>query len=178
MNIAFIGARGSGKSTIAQAIASKLGWPLVVLDDLICQEHHNQSIAEIVQKHGWHYFRNLEFHVLQKIASRDTSIIDCGGGVVTDLDQTGQQIYSKRKVAALKQNSLIVWLIVSPTVACERIGDGSTRPPLGIGKTAQEEMKEMIALRTPWYKKASDYSFDTTKLSKEEIVFEVEKIAP
>jgi len=176
MKIAFIGGRGSGKTTIAQAVAEKLGRKLWVMDDLICYEADGLSIPEIVKKHSWLYFRDLEYKVIQKLSGFEDIVIDCGGGVVTDLDQKGKQIYSKRKVAALKKNSIVIWLVVPPDVACKRIGDDPNRPSLSGNKTALEEMAEIINLRTPWYKKAADYSFDTNKMSVGEIVFEIGKI--
>ncbi len=139
MNIVLIGGRGSGKSTVSKALAEKLGMRLFVMDDLICYEENGKSIPEIVQEHSWNYFRDLEYNIALKLSYFKDIIIDCGGGVVTDLDKGVKQIFSTRKVKALSRNSIIIWLKISPLIACERIGEDPNRPSLTGNKSAQEE---------------------------------------
>jgi shikimate kinase len=64
------------------------------------------SIPEIVQGKGWVYFRELEFQVCREVAGQavcdgEWLLIDAGGGVVVDLDEEGNEMYSTRKVGGL-----------------------------------------------------------------------------
>ena len=76
---------------------------LYSLDDMIVEEA-GMSIPDIVDTRGWAWFRDLEYDVCVKaarLAREDASgwtLIDAGGGVVVDLDENGNETYSRRKV--------------------------------------------------------------------------------
>ena len=81
MNIVLIGYRGTGKSAVARVLAEGTGREVVSTDARIV-EVAGRSIPEIVDKHGWEYFRDIESRVVDEVATRDGIIIDAGGGVV------------------------------------------------------------------------------------------------
>ncbi|GAH72394.1 unnamed protein product, partial [marine sediment metagenome] len=62
MNIVLIGMRGSGKTAVGRILAQKLGRELIEMDELIVGKA-GLSIPEIVEKHGWERFRDLEEEV-------------------------------------------------------------------------------------------------------------------
>ena len=74
------GFSGSGKSTVAQALASRLGWTAYDTDRLI-EEREGRTIAAIFDSDGERYFRTLETKALQDVCTRDQIIVACGGGV-------------------------------------------------------------------------------------------------
>ena len=81
MNLILIGYRGTGKSTIAQLLAERLGWGLISLDAEIAKKAQ-RSIPEIVEQFGWDHFRQLESEICQTAAQQDHMVIDTGGGVI------------------------------------------------------------------------------------------------
>ena len=81
MNIVLIGYRGTGKSTVGQLLAARLGRELVSTDAEIIKRA-KRTIPEIVNQEGWEYFRNLESDICGELASRDKLVIDTGGGAI------------------------------------------------------------------------------------------------
>jgi len=177
LNIALIGGRGSGKSSVARLLARKLRRPLYVMDDLIVYELSGQSIPEVVQQKGWKFFRDVEYLVATKLGSFSGIIIDCGGGVICDQDEHNVQSYSERKVAALKKNSTIFFLDCPIEEQLKRMGEDPNRPSLTGKKSAREEMEEIMKLRRPWYEKAADYVINSENLSLEESINKIIAIA-
>jgi Shikimate kinase len=80
MNIVLIGYRGTGKSSVANVLAVRLGWQRVSTDAEIITRA-KQSIPEIVKSLGWEHFRNLESEVCREVGAKDHLIIDTGGGL-------------------------------------------------------------------------------------------------
>ena len=80
-NIVLIGYRGTGKSTIARRVGAILNWTTVAMDAIIVQRA-GTPINELVEKHGWPHFRDLEQALCEELAQGEHQVIDCGGGVV------------------------------------------------------------------------------------------------
>ena len=66
-NLALIGGRGCGKTSLAKRIArDNRNFTLLSLDVLIRTERGGLGIPEIVEQEGWGGFREIEFAVLQR----------------------------------------------------------------------------------------------------------------
>ena len=159
-NLVVIGGRGSGKSSVCRRIAaSDKRFKLLALDDLISYEA-SASIPDIVSERGWRGFRELEYEVCVKSTkafAEAWTLIDAGGGVVTDLDEDGEETYSERKVAALKANGgIIVFLDRDIEYLVGRVEGDSNRPDLSASKSFREVMER----RLPWYRRAADFVVD------------------
>ena len=158
-NLILIGGRGCGKSSVCRRIqAFDKRFKTFVLDDLIVYEA-GMSIPAIVEAHGWRYFRDLEYKVCQKAASAfdGWTLIDAGGGVVVDLDENGNEMYSERKVEALKANGgKVVFLDRDIEYLCRRIAGDSNRPDL----SATASFTEIMERRHPCYSRAADIIID------------------
>lgn len=127
---------------------------LFSLDALIRYEADAATIPEIVEDRGWPGFRDLEFQVVEKVARFENSaLIDCGGGVVVDLDEDGNEIFSERKVEALRRNSLVVYLRRNPAYLAGRIAGDPNRPSL----SDEESFLDIMARRGPWYERAAHH---------------------
>jgi len=158
MNIVLIGMRGSGKTAVGRILAQKLGRELVEMDELIVGKA-GLSIPEIVEKHGWERFRDLEEEVAAEVARRDDIINATGGGVVV----------REQNIMKLKQNGLVVWLTANVDTLLERIGEDESRPLLK-GKTQREDMEITLAERQPLYRKAADITIDTEDKTPKAVV--------
>lgn len=158
MNIVIIGMRGAGKSNVSRRLAVLTKRQVYSTDALIEYENDAKTIAEIVAENGgdWRVFRDMEFHVTQKITKMDNVIIDCGGGIIVDLDENGDEVFSERKVSALKKNGKIVWLKGDIARLVEKVKNKPERPNLSALKSAEEIMHR----RLPFYEQAADIVID------------------
>jgi shikimate kinase len=139
---------------------------LFSLDDLIRYEAAGRSIPEIVEDEGWAGFREREYAVLQKISAFERgALIDGGGGIVVELDDSGEEIYSERKIELLREHGLVVYLRRDSRYLFERISGDPNRPLLSGKKSFREIMKQ----RHPWYRAAADFEVDCADLTKDEI---------
>lgn len=154
-NLALVGGRGCGKSSIAKRLArANRNFMLFSLDALIRYEGGGATIPEIVEREDWSGFREREYAVVQKVAAFESgALIDCGGGVVVDLDEAGHEVFSRRKVDALRRRSLVVYLRREPEYLIDRISSDANRPSL----SESSSFREIMERRDPWYREAADW---------------------
>lgn len=158
MNIVLIGYRGTGKSTVAEVLSARLKWPRFNLDDAIVEEA-GMSIPQIVETHGWEFFRDLESRVVGEAGKKDCTIIDTGGGVVVRF----------QNIQALRENGVIIWLKADPEIIVNRIKDDTERPSLTGKKSFSEEVEEVLEERIPRYQEAAHFEIETSQLSPEAV---------
>jgi len=163
-NLALIGGRGCGKSSVSKRIARRnRNFMLFSLDAQIRYEAEGLSIPEIVERDGWVGFRELEFRVAEKLAAFEReALLDCGGGVVVDLDDRGEEVFSQRKVEAIRRHGLVVYLRRDSEYLLDRIGGDPNRPEL----SETHSFLELMARRDPWYRDAADLVLDCDSQSK------------
>lgn len=158
MNIVLIGYRGTGKSHVGFILASQCGMQLVSMDAEIVKAA-GMSIPQIVEQHGWSFFRDLETTEARKLGGRDGLVIDCGGGVIERPENAG----------ILKQNGKLFWLRAEVPTIITRIQDGNERPALTSGKSFTEEVAEVLDRRTPLYAQAADFQVDTDHSTPQQV---------
>ncbi|MBT8358150.1 MAG: shikimate kinase [Desulfobacterales bacterium] len=156
MNIFLIGHRGSGKTTVGSSLSDIIGWSFIDTDFQLVEELE-MSILEIVDKKGWEFFRKKETAILKNICSHDNQIVATGGGIVLN----------KENRVNMKKSGKIIWLKATfSTVKKRMLFDSKTKDfrPALTSKKVDEEIKETLLLRTPYYKKIMDFSIDTDNL--------------
>ena len=156
MNIALIGFRGTGKTTICRLLAKKMDKKCISTDEEI-EKKTKLSIEKFVKKHGWDKFRDVESEVIENISNFDECIFDTGGGI----------IMRNENITNLKNNSLVVLLTADIKTITNRIKD-SKRPSL-TKKGYIEEINDVLQERESRYKNAADYTIDTARLAPEEV---------
>lgn len=161
-NIVLIGMRGSGKTTVAKLLSKKLNREYLELDELMVKKV-GMSIPEIIEKHGWDYFRDQESTIAEEVSIYSDKIISTGGGIVT----------RSKNIDALKQNGFVVLLSASAGVLSDRIGEDPNRPALTSKKTRREEMEELLKQRERLYMDAADVVIDTNQLKPEDVVNQI-----
>ncbi len=99
--ISLVGFMGAGKTTVGRALAAKLGWEFVDLDDLI-QARDGRTIPQIFQNSGEKAFRELEHQVLGEFVSSsraNASVLSLGGGAF--IDNTNQHLLRENEIPAV-----------------------------------------------------------------------------
>ncbi len=157
-NLVLIGMRGSGKTTAAELLAKKLSLKPLDLDQTMVNKL-GLSTPEIVDKHGWDYFRNQESIIAHELSKTENTVISTGGGVVL----------KSENVKALKEIGTLVWLRAPANVLMSRIGDPADRPPLTSAKTLSAEVEQVLNERQILYETAADVIIDTENLTPEQV---------
>jgi len=165
MNIVLIGYRGTGKSAVGRLLAGRLGMQYIGMDAAIV-ERAGMPIPEIVEKHGWPGFRDLESAEARDLAGLDHLIIDTGGGIIE----------RPENIDALRKSAMIFWLKARVETIVARIQGDNQRPALTAGKTFTEEVAEVLERRVPKYKSAAHYEIDTDDLTPDQIADRVIEI--
>jgi shikimate kinase len=80
-NVALVGFMGTGKTSVGQELAKKLGWQFIEVDALI--EHlAGKSIPDMFASDGEITFREWEIEAIKQVARGKHQVIACGGGAV------------------------------------------------------------------------------------------------
>ncbi|HEX8202079.1 MAG TPA: shikimate kinase [Isosphaeraceae bacterium] len=157
-NLALIGARGTGKTSVGRIVADRLGLPFVDADAEL-ERTVGRSIAAIFAEGGEAAFRDLEEETLGALTARDGLVLATGGGAVL-------RAANRR---ALREFGLVAWLMAEPGVLAERLRrDAGGRPALTeAGLLA--EIAAVLEARVPLYQEVADAALDTTGLSPAEV---------
>jgi shikimate kinase len=115
--IYLVGFMAAGKTTVARALAKRLDWPAVDIDELIEQREH-QPVADIFAKRGEAYFRALEQQVLFEQLARRHVVVATGGGTFADVQNR----------AAINSDGVSVWLDVPLERLIGRVPADGRRP--------------------------------------------------
>ena len=112
-----VGFMGAGKSTVARALARRLDWQPVDIDELIEKREH-QTVAALFAKHGEAYFRAVERSVLMDQAGARHAVVATGGGTFVD----------PQNRALINRDGVSVWLDVPLDRLIARVPANGRRP--------------------------------------------------
>jgi shikimate kinase len=134
--IYLVGFMAAGKTTVARALASRLGWRAEDVDELI-EARERRTVAEIFSRAGEPYFRSVERDILKVLLPLRHIVVATGGGTFVDPENRG----------AINLDGLSVWLDVPIEVVLARVpADG--RRPLAADRA---QMERLFAARTAAY---------------------------
>ena len=150
-----IGMPGCGKSKTAKVIQTEYKIKVVDLDDFI-EKKAKLDIPTIMSKYGLEHFRKLETEALTELSKkRDTFIVSCGGGVVTEV-----------RNKEIMRKGITIFLDASINVLKQHLSSSSTERPLLKVKSVEELYNERIDLYRDFAEYTIDYS-NCQKVAKE-----------
>jgi shikimate kinase len=158
--IILTGFMGTGKSTVGEILALKLGYDFVDLDRCIV-EREGSSINDIFLKKGESYFREIERDELLGLLEKENQVVSTGGGVV---------IFPENR-HVMRRSGIVINLLAQPDILLQRLRDETERPLLQGAKNL-EMIKKMLSERENWYADA-DIQIDTSEKNVEDVVREI-----
>jgi shikimate kinase len=137
--IYLVGFMAAGKTTVARALAARLGWRADDVDELI-EARERRTVADIFARNGEPYFRAIERDILRLLLPLRHLVVATGGGTFMDPENR----------AAINLDGVSVWLDVPFDELLARIpADG--RRPLAADRA---QLERLYALRQTAYSTA------------------------
>ena len=141
-NIVLIGMPGTGKSVVGRALAERLDYTFVDVDDLIT-ETTGKTLPEILRTEGLEAFLAIEGRIGEALDREDT-VIATGGSMVL----------SERAMTHLKEKGVAVWLETPLSRISDRMPEDLT--DRGIAAPQGMTIQEIYRQREPLYAKYAD----------------------
>jgi len=151
--IYLVGFMAAGKTTVARALAARLGWRAEDVDELI-EARARLTVADIFARYGEPHFRALEREIVRLLLPLRHAIVATGGGTFMDPDTR----------AVMKLDGTTVWLDVPLEILLARVpADG--RRPLAADR---QQMERLYAMRQAAYASA-DVRIDAGTVPADEV---------
>jgi shikimate kinase len=164
MNVALVGYRGCGKSTLGKRLADKLWEKFIDIDDVIVRKE-GKTIKDIFEQLGEDYYRDVETSCLIETLQNKDFILALGGGTL---------IRPENRQMVREWAGKIIYLRCDPQVLLERIQSDPmsrlTRPSLTSLGGGIEEIRIKLSEREPIYNEVKDAELDVTNLTPDEAV--------
>jgi shikimate kinase len=115
--IYLVGFMAAGKTTLAKALAKRLDWRAVDIDELV-EARERQTVADLFARRGEPYFRAVERAVLFEHLEPRHLVVATGGGTFADVQNR----------AAINGDGVSVWLDVPLDRLVGRVPADGRRP--------------------------------------------------
>lgn len=153
--IVLVGPMGSGKSTVGELLAERLGVPYRDTDaDIVAAQ--GREIADIFVDEGELYFRELERQAVRAAVAEHPGVLALGGGAILD-DSTRE----------LLTGLPVVYLSLDVEEAVRRVGLNQARPLLAVNPRRQ--WRELMDARRHLYTEVARVVVATDERTPEEV---------
>jgi shikimate kinase len=163
--IFLVGYRGTGKTTVAQELASRLSFDWIDADDVV-EQQAGKSITAIFAEDGEAAFRDCEQRVVAELTRKRRTIVALGGGAV--LSAVNRQV--------MRAAGPVVWLTASVDSILERLAADPTtagRRPNLTPAGGKAEIEALLAQRTPLYRECATFMVDTEGKTAADVADEI-----
>ncbi|MBB2911664.1 shikimate kinase [Streptosporangium becharense] len=157
--VVLIGPPGSGKSTVGQLLAGRLGVPFRDTDADV-ERAAGKSVSDIFIEDGEETFRALEAEAVRLALAEHEGVLSLGGGAI--LAEATRELLAGHRV---------VYLEVGLSQAVQRVGLASARPLLVLNPRSQ--LKKLMDARRPLYEGLAGQVVATDDRKPEEVVDEI-----
>jgi shikimate kinase len=149
-----VGFMGAGKTSVGRALARRLDWRFMDIDELV-EQHEHAPVADIFAKHGEPYFRGIERAVLADQIPIRHAVVATGGGTFVD----------PQNRAVIKADGAAVWLDAPLERVIARIPKDGRRPLA----SDRPKLELLFHARRPSYEQAH-LRLDAGRLAVEALV--------
>jgi len=160
--LVLIGARGTGKSTVARIVAARLGRPWRDSDREI-EARAGRSIAAIFAESGEPAFRDWEERTVAELT------VECPGAV---LATGGGAVLREVNRRRLRDFGFVVWLTAHPSELARRLkadGRGLAARPALTAAGALDEIAQVLEARSPIYREMADAVIETEERGPDDV---------
>lgn len=160
-NIILVGYRGTGKTTVGQLLAARLGVPFRDADDYV-EATAGQSIADIFASEGEVGFRDRESAALAALCAQDGCVIATGGGAI--LRESNRRL--------LRDRGYVAWLTATPETVWQRLVTDpltAARRPNLTARGGLDEVRALLAAREELYRATADFAVASDTVSPEAV---------
>jgi shikimate kinase len=159
-NLALIGFMGTGKSSVSRLAAHLLHFTYLDTDQVV-EARGGKTVAQIFEQDGEPAFRDWESRVVEELTHRTRTVISTGGGLPV----------RPENLASLKSHALVVCLWATPETIYKRVREHTHRPLLN-HEQPMEKIRELLAIREPYYRQA-DVLVNTELRTVREVAMQV-----
>ena len=160
--VVLTGFMGTGKTSLGERLATRLGRPFVDTDALI-ERGEGRSVAAIFARDGEAHFRTVERRAIAAAVAVPGAVIATGGGAIVDPEN----------LATLRAAAPLVCLVARPEVILARTAATGPARPLLRGDDPMRRIADLLAERAPAYANV-DLTLDTSDRPLDELVAELE----
>ncbi|MFF5109332.1 shikimate kinase [Streptosporangium sp. NPDC000509] len=154
-----IGPPGSGKSTVGQLLAERLGVAFRDTDTDV-EQVAGKPVSDIFVEDGEEVFRELEADAVRRALAEHEGVLSLGGGAIL-----------AEATRALLAGQPVVYLEVGLSNAVQRVGLGSARPLLVLNPRSQ--LKKLMDARRPVYEELATIVVATDEREPGQIVDQI-----
>lgn len=162
-SILLVGLMGTGKSTVARQLSSRLGIDCLDTDKMV-EARSGRTVRELFDESGEAAFRDLESDVLSDCLSRQSASVVAGAGGIVVREGNRELINAARR----KRTVIVVWLHAATDVLAARTAKGVHRPLLDADRVGT--LERLATERADFYAQVSDIVVDVSQRSVESTV--------
>ena len=151
INVALVGLRASGKSTVASLLAPSLELVAVDTDALVADRFSEASVADIWREHGESAWRTAEVEVASSVLAELGQVVSMGGGM-----PIVPAVFDAMRREQEADRLMVAYLDVAPEILESRMqSDLGDRPGLH-GDSPVAEIGRVHEVRDPVYRSLAD----------------------
>jgi len=163
--VCLVGLRCSGKTTVGQELAERLGRRFVDLDEVLVERWNRNAAApvdgpgELLASQGEATFRRVEAEALTALLQAPGPMVLATGGGCVETEACRTALW-----AAIAQHTVrVFWLLAPVEVLAARLRSDPTVRPSLTGFHPADELPVLAARRGEYYKALSDGILDATQ---------------